>query len=237
VIETPDGNVVITGYTFNQSAGNFDMFIRKVSPDLSLNFFDKSIVGPNDETAYDVVPLDNGGYMLVGTSAAPGGSNPSNAALVKVDAVGNKATGFPVTFGGAAYESALSVIKTASGNLLMCGNNSGSNGGDVYVLQTDQNGVAIAGFPINVGGTGAEGGKDVVAVSDGYMIAGSKTLDAYALKINLQGMLIAGQNQSYGANGDDYFNGVSKTNDGGFIFTGGKINTLYLVKTNKDGKQ
>ena len=91
IIETPDGNILIVGSTYNSVSSTSDVCIIKRKPDLSTTYFNQAIPGVNDETAYSVVALDNNaGFLLTGTTSAPGSGKPTDVFFMKVDATSSR---------------------------------------------------------------------------------------------------------------------------------------------------
>ena len=233
IIETPDGNILIVGSTFNSVSSTSDVCIIKRKPDLTTTYFNQAIVGANDETAYSVVGLDNNaGFLLTGTTSAPGSAKPTDVFFMKVDATFNnpsvKTTGLATS-----NESALAIVKTSTGNYMTCGLTTETGIQNSYLVLADATGTTLNN--IRIPSSIAQVAKDLKLTPDGgFIIAGEQNLDAFTLKVNAQGVP-EGIVNLFGSGGRDSFESVALANDGGYVFVGSKNGVLYIVKTNKNG--
>ena len=235
IIETPDGNVLIVGSTYNNVTATYDMFAIKKSTNLSTTYFDKRLDGANDEVAFSAALLsNNAGFLLTGTTAATGAGKPTDVLFTKID-VNGAVTG-QKTYGTATfYETATAMVKNNAGNFMTCGVSTASGFNNVHLAQVDASMNALTNFPVSVSSTTSETARDLKEIpTGGYVIAGERNLDAFNGLVTAQGVAIGTVN-TFGANGRDYFESVALANDGGFIFAGSKNGVLYLVKTNKNG--
>jgi hypothetical protein len=151
--------------------------------------------------------------------------------------------------GGYNLSDGYSVIAVSDGYLIAGstfrdGDLNGSlNGGlntDVYLIKTDLNGNLV--WDKSYGGEGGDFGRSVVAVSDGYVIAGdtysygSGSSDIYLIKTDLNGNIV--WNNTFGGPGPDDGMSLAATDDGyaitGRISSDGN-NNAYLVKADRDG--
>lgn len=134
VRQTDDGGFVSAGY---QIAGfNFgtppDFFIQKTN-DLGVRQWSRRVPWAGGGIAYDVRPTADGGYIVAG---AGGTSSASTVVLMKLDANGNIAVGWPRTYGEplAGQESAATVLPINGGTdgYLVAGS---ADAGPLYVLR------------------------------------------------------------------------------------------------------
>jgi len=203
--------------------------------------FQKTYGGNADDEGYCVQQTSDGGYIISGQTISYGAVG-WDVYLIKTNNTGD--TLWTKTFGGTNHESGYSVIQTNDGGYIVCGvTNSFSNPYDVYLLKTDSNGNLL--WSKAYGGANLESGKCVQQTNDnGFIIAGhtvsygAGNYDGYLIKTDSIGDTL--WTKTYGGSGDDYFNYVRQTTDGGYILTGtsnssGTDNSLYLVKTMSNG--
>ncbi len=170
-------------------------------------------------TGYDVVhsfeKTSDGGYILVGTANA-------NAWLVKTDSYGNKQ--WSKTFGSNLPEGAYAVKQTSDGGYILSGyarNTLGNDDG--WLIKTDSYGNVQ--WNKKYGGSGFEGLGPMLQTSDGgYIVVGGTNSygaggsDAWLLKVDRYGNKL--WSKTFGGSGDERFNHIRRTSDGGYIITG-----------------
>ncbi|CAM4219985.1 hypothetical protein FHS16_000436 [Paenibacillus endophyticus] len=99
-----------------------------------------------------------------------------------------------------------------------------------------------------LGSSGSDIGYGVIPLADGYVIAGQKIVsdpvsshtDAVWLKTNLIGDLVGEPKQFGGTEGNDMFNSIIATSDGGYLMTGYSYSAstyydTFVVKTDASG--
>ncbi len=138
------------------------------------------------------------------------------------------------------------VIQMADGGYLIAGTTFRVNGDltdrEIMLLLTDEFGIEKENFPLLLENQGNDFGYRLLAVSDGYVIAGTtqqgtNTL-GYIVKVNLNGELVF--RDTIGTAVQQEFNGITESSDGGFILTGYIRETtgdrqVYLVKKDSWG--
>ncbi|QSE96261.1 hypothetical protein [Fulvivirga lutea] len=142
------------------------------------------------------------------------------------------------------------ITKTSSG-FAMVGTRNPDDGGDIFISLVNSDGVPFTNEPIVFnelpGGlvlVGDEEGFSIEQTNDGgYLIGGSSESnsdggsDIILIKTNPQG--VVQWHQFYGDQNDEEANILMQSPDGGYLILGntefGGINTLILIKTDRDG--
>lgn len=144
------------------------------------------------DTANDLVQLEDGSYVILGTTTT--GNGDTDVALVGTDRYGNKT--WTQFFGNSGDDRGNALIKTADGSLLLCGSyqNPTTDQRNVYLIKTDMLGKEI--WAVDTLGSYLPGNMeafDMVETPDGYMLtgemeeAGLKTV--IGIRTDLQGRL------------------------------------------------
>ncbi|MBU1638590.1 hypothetical protein KKC97_13085 [bacterium] len=71
IIETDDGGIIVTGYTYSYGEGRSDMLVYKLSAKGEL-LWSKTIGGAKDEFAHDIRQTTDGGYIIAGSTESYG---------------------------------------------------------------------------------------------------------------------------------------------------------------------
>ena len=85
-----------------------------------------------------------------------------------------------------------------------------------------------------------EGNSIQQTIDGGYILTGStysdsSLYDGWLIKTDSNGNIL--WDYKYGGDGDDFFNDIQETNDGGYIMAGGSSGALWLMKTNSMGEE
>lgn len=133
-----DGSVVVAGYVTN--AGNkLDAFIARVTgvDTTPSETWRRYFGGAQDDRVMAIEPLDDGGFLLVGSTQSTGAGG-KDLWVVRTDASGNAL--WQKTVGGAADEEARTVIRSFDGSYLIVGTTTsvladgGPAGGDLMLV-------------------------------------------------------------------------------------------------------
>jgi hypothetical protein len=207
--------------------------------------FEKHYYTDYDKSGKDILPTDDGGYLIAGTTENNNSSD-LDIHVIKTDAYGEIM--HTNTFGGDRVEYPNGMIKTSDNNFFIVGYTQSEGGGDmdVYLNKVNQNGDLL--FTKVYGGFGNEEGNETIATNDGnYLIAGASNSVDFAnnnmmlIKIALDGTEI--WTRYYGGPDYESARSVKLCTDGGFILTGktakgpSAIASLQLVKTNSSGQE
>jgi len=156
------------------------------------------------------------------------------------------------TYGDSTHvEECYCVRVTMDGGYVFVGRRSLPTGGaksNVYIVKTNRAGEVdwAKEYDLNIDGFAghAQGNSIAQTVDGGYIIAGwadtpDKAIDGYLIKTDAWGNRL--WHYTYGGNGDDRFNSVQQTDDGGFIAAGHTdswgtgVSYAYLAKIKPDG--
>jgi len=200
----------------------------------------KAFGGTDVETTSSIISTTDGGYVLIGRTYSNNGDITNFHGLidiwvVKVDAGGNMV--WQKAIGGSLDDYGMSIAQNPDGSILgtgftksIDGDLAGNNGNtDAVLFKLDQDGNLL--WLKNFGGTGADYAASIVRNSDGtFLISGSSSndsgagdSDAWVYKADANGTMI--WQKKYGGTGDDQFNCLIKTVDGGYIMGGTTTST------------
>ncbi|RFS17061.1 3-coathanger stack domain-containing protein [Emticicia sp. C21] len=145
IICTADGKYLLGGYSASEisgdktgvARGSYDFWVIKVDA-LGNKIWDKSFGGDNLDMLNSMLPMDDGGYLIGGTSftSISGDKTEYNRGycdfwLIKTDAVGNKV--WDKTLGGNHIETLVSMLEIGNGNYLLTGTSVSDDSGDKTV--------------------------------------------------------------------------------------------------------
>jgi hypothetical protein len=173
VRQTADGGFVAAGFQY--TGFNFaqppDFFIQKTS-NLGVRQWSRRIPWTGGGFAYDVRQTADGGYIVVGSGGSGSGMT---IVLLKLNADGSTAGGWPKTYDQAGGESAAAVLPINGGSdgYLLAGS---SDAGPLYVLRVDAAGTVMwqkLNYTEFCGGGGRGSSAAMTRTADGnYVIAG-----------------------------------------------------------------
>lgn len=219
------------------------LFLLPVNYGISQISFQKIIGNSNSTYAYDVIQVQDTGYVIAGTSTGYGDYS-ANAFLMKLDSTG--AFLWTKWFGGNNIDGAKQVIENMDGSLVFVGhtNSSGNGGYDIWVVKTDASGNVL--WQKTYGGSDWDFGKGIMLTSDNnYVITGetysfgSGNTDAFLLKLDANGDSL--WMNAYGSTKHESGEKVIETYDGKYLFIGTSDSLVadtgkyWLVKTNSNG--
>jgi hypothetical protein len=136
--QVSDGGYIIAGYTQSFGAGGLDAYLIKTD-EFGNHQWSKTFGGSNNEIAYSIQQISNGGYIIAGYTGSFGAGG-RDAYLIKTDEFGNHQ--WSKTFGGSSYDRARSIQKTTDGGYIIAGNTMSFGAGlaDAYIIKTDEHG-------------------------------------------------------------------------------------------------
>jgi len=202
----------------------------------------KCLGGTGDDFAKDVLPLTDGGFLIVGDSYSNDGdvtghhgSSPnSDGWLVRLSRSGNIV--WQKSVGGTNHDYFKSVIKTADGNFVAVGSTysndgdiSGFHGGnDIWAIKFSGNGNLL--WSKAYGGSNGDSVGNIVQTGDGgYIITGStwstdgnvnsvtKSFDVWYFKIDRNGNFVWGK--TMGNKNNDYGEDIRMLPDSNLVFS------------------
>ena len=233
IIEIPGGGFVVAGYTLSNDGdvsghhGLQDAWIIKLENNGSIAW-KKTIGGTNIDHAFSIIATSDGGYILAGASKSNDGDVSGNHGdldfwIVKLNSAGNMS--WQKSLGGSGRDIANSIVATADGSYLICGetesNNedvSGNHGGiDAWLVKLTNNGTIT--WKKTVGGPSNEGANSITtAQADNYVIGGTVVEDFWTVKVGADGNMI--EQKYFGGTAFDAASAVIKTTDDRFIAVG-----------------
>ncbi|MDR3293957.1 MAG: hypothetical protein LBT20_07655, partial [Clostridiales bacterium] len=186
VAVSPSG-IVFAGYSDGaENAGKFDIMVSKTDVSGEI-IWSKTFGSADDDRAYSVAPLNDGGYVVAGFARGDSigiaggwhilGSN-DDALAVKLDKDGDFV--WIKTYGSSRSDKFFSVAEKLDGGLIFAGMSSGANGAlwgnggggvsDALAVETDASGALV--WAQNFGGAYAERFESVAVTRYGYIFAG-----------------------------------------------------------------
>lgn len=199
---------------------------------------------PSYEYVHGVVQDVNGDYVISGTSGSYQDQTNAQAFLFRVDSLG--AWKWMKYYGTNQVDNGQNVALMNNGDLGICGYSDGNqpNDYDIFIIRTNNNGDEL--WMKFYGGDSWDIANQVKKTSDDGFIVAGKTFsygngaaDAYLIRTDSDGDTL--WTRTFGGTGDDEFNSVVPTMDGGFVAIGyTETNTYgmkdaYLVKVDQDG--
>jgi hypothetical protein len=201
VISTSDGGYLMGGESDGSASGDksqnpkgpyrlADYWIVKTDS-LGNKLWDKTIGGNDFDRLNKIIPTNDGGYLLGGSSISGIGSDKTQASrgyydywIVKIDANGNKL--WDKTFGGDNDDYLMTIIPTNDGNYILGGiSRSGISGDktqycqgsdDYWIIKINSSGDKI--WDKRFGGNKYDLFGDIVSTDDGgYILAGESYSD------------------------------------------------------------
>ncbi len=156
--------------------------------------FSKKISGKNNEIAKDVIQTKDGGYVLVGDTDSAGKGR-TDIMLAKHDRLGTWL--WTQTFGGAAKDTASSIIETQEGDILILGTtwSTEDTRNDVWLIKTNSKGQKI--WDKHYGGSRGDDGVSIVETPDkGFLILANSPSDSsiypqpWIIRIDQEGKIL-----------------------------------------------
>ncbi|QMU28654.1 T9SS type A sorting domain-containing protein [Adhaeribacter radiodurans] len=250
IIKTSDGGYLAGGYSNSgnggdktqNSQGKNDYWIVKTDKN-GKKIWDKRYGGSGDDYLNRIIPTQDGGYLLAGSSLSGSGGDKSQPSrgnrdywIVKIN--NNGAKQWDKRYGGSGFDELKKVIQLASGEYLLVGNsNSPSNGdksqdsrgeNDFWLVKINNSGSKI--WDKRFGGNLDEALGGIVSTSnDGYLLGGSSASgkngdkseesrggnDFWLISLDKNGTKL--WDKSYGGSGNDEAYSLGRTGNDYFI--------------------
>jgi hypothetical protein len=243
VRELADGGYIIAGYTSSFGAGQEDAWLIRTDK-AGDTLWTRTLGGPGNDFAWDVLPTDDGGFMTVGFTNSFGAGG-DDVYLARTDSEGTPI--WTRTYGGLGDELAWALHSTADGGFVVTAQTTSYGAGerDIYILRIDAAGDTL--WTTVLGGPGvdrvfatvptADGGSVFAGITSNETVGG---LDASLVRIDSVGDVVWAR--TYGGEGNDIGHGVATAPNGGFLLVGytdsfgAGNNDIYLVRTDGDGE-
>jgi hypothetical protein len=242
VQQTSENGYIITGYTYNFSAGIQDVYLTKTNA-TGDTLWTKTFGGTGSDYGYSVQQTTDGGYIIAGYTSSFGAGD-KDVYLIKTTSSGD--TLWTRTFGGNQVDIGYSIQQTTDGGYIIAGYTSSFDleNMDVYLIKTASTGDIV--WTKTYGGNNNDVGYSVKQTADGgFIIAGwtysfgSGSNDVYLIKTTADGD--TSWTKTYGGANGDYGYSVQQTADGGYIISGETLSfgagsdDAYLIRTDASG--
>lgn len=169
IIQTSDGNYVLTGYTKSFGAGNYDVYVVKLDSSGTVLWTLTEGSSGYYEVGRSIIETSDGNYVICGDNASI--TNNNEAYVIKVSPAGNVL--WARTTGGPNNDEGFSIVETPNGGLALTGLYAWtSTVWDMYFILLDNNGMGCCnsgsfGFT-GSGGTFSSGGTVTSVISGVY---------------------------------------------------------------------
>lgn len=206
--------------------------------------WNKTIGGEGNDVSNSVIPANDSGYLIAGSSNSYGAGD-TDAYIVKIDDHGTEL--WHKTFGGTEYDSAYKVIPGNTGGYLISGSTKsyGAGEGDVWIIKVDENGDEQ--WNQTIGGNYEDRVAAVIpGNTGGYVISGTSSngaegRDAWIIKFGEDGNEL--WRKSISGNGSASSAKVIPGNTGGYVVTGYTASSdaeggdVWVFKMDEDGNE
>jgi len=244
--ETTDGGYIIIGNSDFSGDGDQDIWlIRTNSQGDSL--WTKTFGGDGLELGTDVQILEDGGFILLGSTESFGNGS-SDIWLIKTDSLGE--TTWTKTFGDNSSDYGKSILKTPDDGYIIRGVTESFGYGNtaLVLIKTDSIGNKI--WDNAFGGSNGENGNALRETNDGGNILICHSFvhenSAYDIRlIKFDGNGSVNWDKTFGGITHNYGFSVLQTFDGGFALTGSidildtgneNLGDIWFIKTDSEGK-
>lgn len=238
-VATDDGGVVVVGTTGSFGQGSSDVYLFKVNGD-GIRQWSTTLGSLAIETANALVPMDDGGFLIVGTTnATPTGDY--NGLVMRTDE--NGVLLWQRDHGGDGWDFLYGADATPDGGAVLVGvSYSEGLAGVAWILAVDAVGDTL--WTTSLAGAGYTDARSVKATPDGgLVIAGMITDatgdgDALVAKYSAGGLLE--WSNTYGGDSLDFARDIILTSDGGYSILGvteslAAVSEQYHFKINSAG--
>jgi len=218
-----------------------DLWLLKVDPQGEM-IWETVLGGTKNDVAYSLLALDDGDYLVVGSTASYG-SGIDDLWVLKTNSNGDIL--WNITVGGTKHDLGREIISTSDDGYVVIGETGsyGAGWNDVWLVKLDQDG--SVSWNMTYGGSMNDIGKSVRETGDGFILAGisesfgSDLTQGYMIHVDLKGELV--WEQTYGGASDDYLESVELLPGVGYIATGFTSSTgtgesdVWLFSTSSEG--
>lgn len=240
ITELKDSSYAIAGVSTSFSTDK-DIIVMKIDT-LGIVLWTRTIRGQKIDVARKVVATDDGGMVVIGSTASFGAGR-RDIFVIKLDEEGK--TEWSKTYGGPQNEYAFAVNPTIDGGYIIGGETSsfGVEGSDIIIFKTDARGNVQ--WSSSLGGANVEYAFDVLEHYDGYLVGfESNSWGMGSKDVGLLKMSKFGEYQwlyTYGGAKEENINGMLTLEDGSVALTGMTASFGYgnldgfFIKCNKSG--
>ncbi|MFX0182116.1 MAG: hypothetical protein ACFE95_03445 [Candidatus Hodarchaeota archaeon] len=243
LLQTMDGGYLVAGFTYSFGSGGADMWLVKIDTN-GVTQWSKTYGGQFYEAATVLLQTKDGGFGLAGLTRSFGVLE-RDIWLVKTDS--NGIVQWNQTYGGPNNDWANTLLQTPDEGFVLAGGTQsfGSGESDMWLVKTDAKG-AIQ-WNQTYGGPKDEWVNALLQTSDnGFALAGFTRSygvlgrDAWLVKTDVNGIIQ--WNQTYGGIGTDELRTIIPATDGGFVLAGNTAGSfgkngfdMWLIRTDVNG--
>ena len=242
VVTDSSDNIIVTGYTWSDGAGNADALVAKYNSSGTL-LWDKTLGGSGTDVGYRVAIDSSDNIIVIGYTGSDGAGG-DDLLVAKYNSSGTLL--WDKTLGGSLNEYGRDVAIDSSDNIIVTGQTSsdGAGGIDLLVAKYDSSGNLL--WDKTLGGTGSDRGYGVAVDSSGNIIVTGQTnsdgagdYDVLVAKYDSSGTLL--WDKTLGGTGSEIGRGVVIDSSDNIIVIGytnsdgAGSNDLLVAKLHPDG--
>ncbi len=243
IVELADRSLVAAGATESSGAGEFDVWVFKVSAEGEL-LWDRQFGGAATDWASAIVATSDGG-VAVGAYTQDESEGPYDFWVLKLDGEGNLE--WQQRFGGEETDWSNAITATADDGIVVVGHteSSGAGGADFWVLKLNSQGELL--WQRTFGGAKADYASAVTTTREGDLLVTGMTIsqgaglfDGQIIKLTNSGEVL--WNKTFGGPGNDWLRAIAQTQDGNYVIAGytdskgAGENDVWLFKLAPDGE-
>lgn len=202
ILPVENSGYFLVGLTESFGAGSRDVYLIRIDENGN-ELWSKTYGGSNQEGGNQIIPTDDGNYLLFGFTQSFGAGD-RDFYLLKINPQGDVI--WTKTYGSTNYEESQGIVKVASGGYLLFGHSAAFDlNHDMYTVKINEDGDNIWGE--TYGGNAHDGGEGALQDHDGnFLLLGRSNSfgngeQAYLVKTNSSGEIISENN--YGISSDD----------------------------------
>jgi hypothetical protein len=233
VVTLPDGGFAIAGSTSSPGSSE-DILLIRVGKD-GEKLWEKVLGGTGDDAGFDLLSVDDGNFVVAGTT----GSSGSSRDIVLLSTAPDGTLLWQQHYGGPGNQEGRSLARAADGGYVVAGGTDPALAGewDAYVVRTDRLGKLRWEQTLGKGGT--EYGSAVAVTGENEIMLAGRTdslgpsMDIFLARESSLGT--AFWEGTFGGARYDTASDLAVTADGGLIIAGttasfGKDDDVYLVR-------
>jgi hypothetical protein len=244
IIQTKDGEFIVTGKTESIENGTIDTWIIKLDK-YGNKIWDKTIKGGDWNEANSIIETKDGGFIVAGSIVSNIGWK--DVWIIKLDKNGNKL--WDKTFGGFEWDEAYSIIETKDGGFAIAGMTRSKGNGNVdgWVIKLDKYGNML--WDKALGGSKWDIVYSIIQTIDGGFIVageteskGNRKSDAWIIKLDKYGNKL--WDKTFGRKKWDRAYSIIQTKNGEFVVIGTIDadddifdNNFWIIKLDKNGNK
>ncbi len=245
IVKTNNGYLLFCGTGSNDgniigNHGKGDYWVINIDSIGSI-MWSKTYGGSDEELASQMIPVGDKKYILFGSTSSADGDviglhGGYDYWVVKIDSIGEKI--WQKCLGGSCTDLADKICMSSDSDYFCIGYSCSTDGDvtgnngiyDMWVVKLKRDGSIK--WERSIGSSNIDWGQSVIATADGGALVGGLTgtvdgdvqctlhgsYDSWVLKLDSTGAIV--WQHCYGGSNDENVNGITATEDGGFIFVG-----------------